>query len=133
MNSHGALQQYSSINTQTAMVDADPHRLIQMLLDGALDRLALSKGLLERGDWPALGETLGKTITIIGGLQANLNKEKGGELAENLNSLYDYMVRRLLDVHKERHAGALDEVAGLLKEVKSGWDGIREEVLAQAG
>ncbi len=132
MNPRGALEQYSAINVQTGVVDADPHRLIQMLLDGALERLALSKGHVEREEWPALGEKVSKVISIIGGLQASLNMEAGGEVAENLDNLYDYMVRRLLAVHSERNAKPLDEVSALLREIKAGWDGIRKEVLEQA-
>jgi len=132
MNPRSALQQYSSINVQTGVVDADPHRLIQMLLDGALERLVLAKGHLEREELSAFGEKVSKVISIIGGLQASLNKEAGGEIAENLDDLYDYMVRRLLDVHKEKNAKPLDEVSALLREIKAGWEGIRQEVLEQA-
>ncbi|MBP8925924.1 MAG: flagellar export chaperone FliS [Pseudomonadales bacterium] len=122
-----ALSQYQQINAQTGVVDADPHRLIQLLLDGALDRIAQAKGALTAGDTAAMGEALGKALGIISGLQASLNKDEGGEIAENLDRLYDYMTLRLLAVHRERKAGPLDEVGGLLGTIRSGWEGIREQ------
>jgi len=110
-------------------MDADPHRLIQLLLDGALDRLAQAKGALANNDPAATSEALSKAMSIITALQGWLDHEKGGEIAANLNDLYDYMNRRLFDVHKERNASPIDEVGRLLGDIKSGWDGIREEAL----
>jgi flagellar secretion chaperone FliS len=122
-----ALSRYQSINTHTGVIDADPHRLIQLLLDGALDRLAQAKGALANKDIAAMGEALGKALGIIGGLQGSLDHEKGGEIARKLDRLYDYMNKRLMDVHKERTSAPLDEVSGLLGTIKRGWDAIREQ------
>lgn len=124
--SRAALSQYQKINAQTGIVDADPHRLIQLLLDGALDRIAQAKGALASGDAAGMGEALGKAVGIISGLQGCLDRERGGEIAANLDRLYDYMTVRLLAVHTERVATPLDEVGELLGTIKSGWDGIRE-------
>ena len=121
-----ALSQYQQINTQTGIVDADPHRLIQLLLDGALDRIAQAKGALASGDVAAMGEALGKAVGIITGLQGCLDRERGGEIAANLDRLYDYMTVRLLAVHTERGPAPLEEVGSLLGTIKSGWDAIRE-------
>lgn len=121
-----ALSQYQKINTQTGIVDADPHRLIQLLLDGAIDRIAQAKGALAAGNLADMGESLGKAVGIISGLQSCLNREQGGELAANLDRLYDYMTLRLMDVHRDRRAEPLDEVGSLLGTIKSGWEGIRE-------
>jgi flagellar protein FliS len=127
--SKAALSQYQKINSQTSVVDADPHRLIQLLLDGAMDRIAQAKGALHSGDRAAVGEALGKAVGIISGLQECLDKEQGGEIAANLDSLYDYMNRRRLDGHREQESAPLDEVAQLLGTIKSGWDGIRKDVV----
>lgn len=121
-----ALSQYQKINAQTGVVDADPHRLIQLLLDGALDRIAQAKGALASGDTAGMGDALGKAVGIISGLQGCLDRERGGEVAANLDRLYDYMAVRLLAVHTERAAAPLDEVGELLGTIKSGWDGIRD-------
>ena len=124
--SKSALSQYQKIDKQTGVVDADPHRLIQLLLDGALDRIAQAKGALATGDVASMGEALGKALGIISGLQGCLDREKGGEIAANLDRLYDYMTVRLLAVHTERGPAPLDEVGKLLGTIKSGWEGIRD-------
>lgn len=123
-----ALAQYRQINAQTGVVDADPHRLIQLLLDGAIDRIAQARGAVASGDKAAVGEALGKALGIIGGLQGCLDRDRGGEVAANLDRLYDYMTRRLADVHRGEGAAPLDEVSGLLITIRSGWEGIRSQL-----
>jgi flagellar protein FliS len=132
MNNKSALFLYRQVNSQTAIIDADPHRLIQLLLDGALDRISQAKGSLLAGDTAAMGEALGKAIGILSGLQGSLDLERGGDIAAKLNGLYDYMSIRLLDVHREKHPASLDEVVGLLGSLKGGWDGIRPQVVPAA-
>jgi len=129
MNAKSALSFYKQVNSLTGVVDADPHRLIQLLLDGALDRIAQAKGALIAGDSAAMGEALGKAIGILSGLQGSLDLERGGDIATNLNRLYDYMSIRLLDVHREKQPASLDEVVDLLGTIKSGWDAIRPQVV----
>ena len=124
MNAMAALRQYQTVSTQAQVSDASPHRLIQMLMEGGLSRLAQAKGAMERGQVALKGELLGKAIAIIGGLREGLDLRQGGELAANLDSLYEYMIRRLLEANRSNDIAALDEVSSLLREVKSGWDGI---------
>ncbi|MCG3169650.1 MAG: Flagellar secretion chaperone FliS [Pseudomonadales bacterium] len=128
--SRSALAQYRSINAHTGVVDADPHQLIQLLLDGAIDRLAQARGALQSGNPAAAGEALGKALGIIGGLQGCLDRDRGGEVADNLDRLYDYMTRRLLDVHRGDGVAPLDEVSGLLGTIRGGWEGIRAETVS---
>ncbi|MDH1261750.1 MULTISPECIES: flagellar export chaperone FliS [unclassified Pseudomonas] len=124
MNAMAALKQYQTVNTQAQAVDASPHRLIQMLMEGGLTRLAQARGAIERNQVGLKGELIGKAIGIIAGLRAALDMEVGGELAENLDALYEYMIARLMDANMKNEAEPLDEVAGLLRNVKSGWDAI---------
>lgn len=124
MNAMAALRQYQTVNTQTQLTDADPHRLIQMLMDGGLSRLAQAKGAMQYGQLAAKGELIGKAIGIIGGLRDGLNFEQGGEIAANLDRLYEYMVSRLVKANRDNDVALIDEVAGLLRNVKSGWDAI---------
>lgn len=126
MNAMAAMRQYQNVNTQAQAVDASPHRLIQMLMEGGLTRLAQARGAMERGQFAMKGELIGKAIGIIGGLRAGLNLEEGGELAVNLDNLYDYMSRRLLEANLKNSVEPLDEVADLLRDVKSGWDAIAQ-------
>ncbi len=122
--SQSALAQYRKIDTESAIEGANPHRLIQMLMNGALDRLAQARGAIEREDIPAKGLLIGKSISIISGLQASLDKSRSEELVANLDRLYDYMQRRLLEANLRNDPAIIDEVSGLLKTVKSAWDEI---------
>jgi flagellar secretion chaperone FliS len=126
MNAMAALKQYQTVNTQAQAMEASPHRLVQMLMEGGLTRLAQARGAMERDQTALKGELIGKTIGIIGGLREGLNLEQGGEVAVNLDSLYEYMVARLLEANLKNEAAPLDEVAGLLRNVKTGWDAISQ-------
>lgn len=123
-----ALQQYGSVGTQSDLAYASPHRLIQMLLDGALDKLAVAKGHMERGEIESKGNYISWAISIIEGLRVSLDAKAGGELAANLEALYDYMERRLVEANARNDGSIIDEVAGLLKSVKEAWDAIPQEV-----
>ncbi|PKM33664.1 MAG: flagellar protein FliS [Gammaproteobacteria bacterium HGW-Gammaproteobacteria-12] len=124
MYAASALRQYQQVHTQAQIAEASPHRLIQMLFEGALDRLAQAQGALMRGQTAEKGLLIGKAIKIVGGLREALNKEQGGELAENLDGLYEYMIQQLTQANLKNDAAILGDVAGLLREVKKGWDGI---------
>lgn len=122
MNAMTAMRQYQSVNTQAKAVDASPHRLIQMLMEGGLSRLAQARGAMDRGQVAIKGELIGKAIAIIGGLREGLDLDKGGEVAANLDRLYEYMITRLFEANLHNTVVPLDEVAVLLRNVKSGWD-----------
>jgi len=111
---------------------ASPHQLVAMLIDGAMERVVQARGAMERGMTARKGELIGKAIAIVDSLGASLNTEKGGELSERLASLYDYIGRRLLHANLKNDRAALDEVLGLLREIKTGWDGIAAEASAGA-
>ena len=126
------LKAYQQVNTQTSITDADPHRLIQLLYNGALERINMAKARMQAKDFEGKGKLISKAIEIIGGLRNFLDFEKGGELSARLEGLYDYMERTLFEANAKNDIAKLDEVASLLHAVKEGWDGIRGEVVAQA-
>jgi len=128
MNSASALNQYKSVSVQSSMEDATPHHLICKLLDGAMDRLAAAKGAIERKEVARKGELLGSAITIIDGLRASLDYEQGAEIAANLGALYDYMERRLVEANAASDVSIVEEVSGLLKEIRTGWDSLPAEI-----
>ncbi|MCM0612606.1 flagellar export chaperone FliS [Marinobacter sediminum] len=125
------LQQYQQINTQTSITDADPHKLIQLLYQGALERINMAKAKLQAGDYDAKGKLILKVMDIVAALRGFLDKEQGGDLSERLDALYEYMERALWEANARNDVDRLDEVADLLRSIKEGWDGIREEVVAQ--
>lgn len=124
MNTMAAMRQYQQVGVKAQVTEADPHRLIQMLMQGGLDRIAQARGAMLRQAYAEKGVLIGKAINIVGGLRDVLDKEAGGELAENLERLYEYMTMRLFEASRYNDVGKLDEVASLLSEVKSGWDAI---------
>ena len=119
-------KEYSQVSLHTEVMEADPHKLIQLLLEGALTRLSLAKNFMEKGDIEAKNEKIGRTIDIICALQESLDHEKGGDVSANLERLYDYMTRRLFDANRLNDIDIVNEVMSLLLEVKSGWEGIRQ-------
>ncbi len=119
---------YTQVNRVSGVTDADPHRLVSMLLEGALGKTATVKGLMMRNDIAKKGEVIGQVIAIIGGLKASLNKEAGGDIAQNLDNIYDYIERRLLQANMDGDVTIIDEVASLLHEIKSGWESIPVDV-----
>lgn len=124
----GAVGQYSNLSLETEVAMASPHRLVQMLLEGALEKLATGKGCLARGDIVQKNTQITWAISIINGLRMSLDKNAGGEIAQNLDDLYDYMARRLLEASREDSVDKLDEVISLLLEIKSAWDAIPEHL-----
>jgi flagellar secretion chaperone FliS len=123
---HRAMSQYQQVNTGAAVESASPHRLVQMLMEGCLQRLAEARGAMKRADSAAKGVAIGKAVTILGGLQDSLNKEVAGALPQQLDALYEYMQKRLLEANLKNNEALLDEVAGLMRTVKEGWDGISQ-------
>jgi flagellar secretion chaperone FliS len=121
-----ALKEYAKINVQTGIENASPHRLIQMLIDSALAKLAQAKGHLKANAINEKGEDISMAISIIGGLRDSLDHEKGGSLADNLDSLYEYMTYRLMESNLKNDISIIDEVRGLLLEIKTAWDGIAD-------
>lgn len=116
--------QYQRINQESGVESASPHRLIQMLMNGALERLIQARAAMEHGDVARKGELLGKATSILSGLQASLVREQEPDLVDNLDSLYDYMQRRLLEANVHNDVSKVDEVSELMRNIKSAWDEI---------
>ncbi|WP_075258126.1 flagellar export chaperone FliS [Herbaspirillum camelliae] len=116
---------YANIGVETGVLAASPHKLITMLFDGALVAIALGKKYMAEANIKDKGESITKAILIVdNGLRASLNKEVGGELALNLDSLYEYMSRRLFEANATNNPAILDEVHSLLEDIRSAWEQI---------
>jgi len=129
---NSAVGEYNKISITSGVEAADPHRLIQMLMQGALEKIAIAKGYIEREDLASKGVHISWAISIIEGLRASLNMDEGGDVAQNLEDMYEYMIRRLLRANLENDIGLLDEVSSLLQTVKSAWDKL-PEMVSQTG
>jgi flagellar protein FliS len=116
---------YAKVGVETGVSSASPHKLIIMLFDGAL--IAVTTGLqqMKAGNIPAKGQAISKAIMIIeSGLRASLNKDVGGEIAQNLDALYEYMSHRLLTANLKNQPDILEEVHHLLSDLKVAWEAI---------
>lgn len=121
-----ALKKYGSTRIGGEVDSASPHRLIQMLMEGVLERIARARGCIERNAMYEKGNYIANAVSIIEGLRASLDLANGGDIARNLSSLYDYMGRRLVTATIHNDIGMLDEVSRLMLEIKSGWDAIAQ-------
>ncbi|MDO8292491.1 MAG: flagellar export chaperone FliS [Gallionella sp.] len=133
MYATAAIKAYNKVGIESSVTAAGPVKLISMLYQGALLAIANAKNGILRKDISAKGAAISKAIAIIGeGLNASLDKKVGGEIAQNLSSLYDYMVTRLVAANLNNDMAALDEVARLLNDLKGAWDSIGQTAAASA-
>ena len=126
MNAPG-LSAYTQTNIESIVHEATPHKLIEMLFKGAKDALSQAVGAIERQDFEAKSKKISKATEIILNLQTYLDKEKGVEVADNLNELYTYMATTLIDANRLNDASKVREVAGLLETVSDGWRSMSDE------
>ena len=129
MMSRNYAQQYRQSQLEGAVMDADPHKLVALLLTGACDRIRLAEACLAQGDQARKGKAIGEACAIVGHLGGSLDHEAGGEIASNLASLYDYVVRRLTEGNLHNDAAALHEALELLAEIDAAWTAIRPAVV----
>lgn len=128
MRKASAIYQQNSV--RGGIEDADPHRLVGMLLDGAIDRVVQARGHMVHGNVAAKGSNITRVLAIVGELRNSLDHKADRVISQRLDSLYEYVSRRLLFAQLNNDPAALDEVAGLLAPIRDGWQGIRASYLA---
>ena len=119
--SRSNLAAYQSAAAHGGVAASDPHGLVLMLMDGALERITTARGCMERGATAEKARLLNRAVSIIGELRSSLDLSAGGQIAANLSALYEYMCHRLLKATSENRVEFLDEVSKLLHEIRSGW------------
>jgi flagellar protein FliS len=123
---------YASVGVETGVAAASPHQLIVMLFDGACVAIRSAMMHMQNGDIPAKGAAISKAITIIeNGLRASLDKKTGGDIATNLDALYEYMGHRLLQANLENNSEMLEEVRKLLADLRETWIAITPQAEQQ--
>lgn len=116
---------YATVGMETGVVAASPHKLVVMLFEGAMVAISSAIQHMRAGDIPAKGQAISKAITIIdSGLRASLDKKVGGEVALNLDALYEYMSSRLVIANVKNQESVLEEIYQLLKGLKDAWESI---------
>jgi flagellar protein FliS len=131
MYSQNRAAQYHAVRSHGQVADASPARLVQVMFEHILSNLAIAQGCMERirdnlpyADVVAKGKAIGKAVRLIGQLDASLNMEQGGQIAENLHNLYLYMLGRLTTANLHNDAEVVVEVSNLVRKIKTGWDQI---------
>jgi flagellar secretion chaperone FliS len=115
------LQHYQKMKADQAVSGADPHRLIVMLMQGVIEKVAAAKGYLQQGNRAEKAQQISWAISILDGLRMSLDKEKGGEIATNLDDLYSFMEEQLLKANVNDDAKILEDVSSIMKTLLSGW------------
>ncbi|WP_351075278.1 flagellar export chaperone FliS [Shewanella sp. CAL98-MNA-CIBAN-0140] len=123
-----SLRSYRKVSLESEIAVASPHRIIQMMFEGALQRIAQAKYAIQQKNHAQKGENIGKAISIIAGLSGSLNMDAGTEISANLDSLYEYMLRRLSEANVANDVDMLEEVSALLRTIKEGWDAIPQDM-----
>jgi flagellar protein FliS len=127
-----AINAYKKGTLKQDIINADPHKLTLMLMQGALDKLAYAKGCIERNDLQGRSEHISKVIAIFVNLRDTLDMEVGGEVAQNLYSLYDYFLTQLSSLSSENGKEVISEVSELFYPIKESWSQIPETAKQQA-
>lgn len=113
---------YRKLDTEARVNSATPEQLISMMFEGAIARLREARVHIEAGRIDKRSTAINRAVAIIGGLQSSLDLEKGGDVAENLEALYDYMQRRLFRANIDSDAAGIDEVMGLIESIRGAWE-----------
>ncbi len=125
------LKAYKKTNLEAELSVADPHRIIQMMYEGLIERLAQAKGAMLRNDLQGKSERLSKAMGIINGLQGSLDRTQNPELGDRMYAIYDYMKELLTTASTTLKTEPIDEVVRLLLPIKEAWDKIPMDVRQQ--
>lgn len=120
------LMQYQQVGQQTDVMEANPHRLIQLLMSAVIERLNMAKGCMERGDFSNKARLINNLLAIIGTLRSYLDHDADTDLCARLDSLYEYMEFTLFEASAQNDCAKIDEVSALMRNIKEAWDSIGE-------
>lgn len=126
------IKAYKSVGIKDDLAVADPHRVIQLLMQGALENMAKAKGAIERKDFASKGQTIGKAIAIISALRSSLDMSVAGDISGNLADLYEFMIDHLTLASRDQNISKVDDVIEIMLTIKSAWDQIPPEARQQA-
>lgn len=115
------MKHYQTMKAEQAISGADPHRLVLMLMEGVIEKIAAARGFLAQGKRAEKAKQISWAISIMDGLRMSLDKELGGEIAQNLDDLYGYMEEQLLLANIKDDLKRLEEVSSLMNTILSGW------------
>lgn len=126
------IKAYQGVGGRDQATTADPYQLIQMLMNGALQKLANGKGAIERKDFAAKSEHLTKALSIVNALQDGLDMSMNAEVANNMYDLYDFVKRKIMDASTQNSVESVDACLMVMRNLKEGWDAIPVAAREQA-
>ena len=133
VSSPRAASAYQRINVETSMHTIDQHQLVSLLYAGVLNSIATARGAMARGDVAGKCNGISKAVRILEeGLSTALDREAGGALASNLDALYDYALRRLIQANARNDDAMLAEVARLIEPLAQSWNEIKKAGVTNA-
>lgn len=121
-------QQYANNFVETAVSEATPHKLVEMLYEGANKNLNLSKFFMQNKNYEKKSEHTNKALAIISALREGVNLEQGKEVGENLYGLYDYCYRKTLEASAKNDPELVDEVLDILKGLAEAWQEMPDNI-----
>ncbi len=124
---HVSINKYRQVSISNVQ-DMNPYDQVKLILVNIVGKLAAAKGCIERKDIEKKGLHISTCISLIGALQTALNMEEGGEISENLASLYEYCQFKLVNANVENDLEGISEVTTIIKNIKEGWDAIPQEI-----
>lgn len=124
MSARAFAQHYRQTAVHSAVLDANPHRLVALMLAGVRERLRLAVACMEVGDVPRKGQAISEAVMIIGELDGSLDHKAGGDIAAGLAALYEYSQRRLFEANARNDAAAVLEVDALFADIEAAWQAI---------
>ena len=120
----GSMKAYKSVALDSQKTVATPYKVVQMLLAGALERLAKARTAIEKQEFAKRGELLSSTLMIVAELRMALDHEAGGEISANLDNLYEFMMGEIVQANIHDDVDKLETVSRLLRDIKESWDAI---------
>ena len=124
MNALAALSQYGKIKDDTQTMYASPHQLMLMLFDGAIEAMSFTIGAIEQNNLAIRSKQSTRSITIINGMRECLDMQAGGELADNLYALYQYMAQELFRANFKNDSETIRNIQTMLKDIRGSWEKI---------
>ena len=124
MNAMSALAQYGQIKNDTQTTYASPHQLMLMLFDGAIEAMSFTIGAIQNDNFELRSKQSTRSITIIHGMRDCLDMETGGELSDNLYSLYTYMTKELFKASFKNDEDTIQNIQTMLKDIRESWEKI---------
>ena len=124
MNSIAALAHYGQIKNDSQTTYASPHQLMLMLFDGAIEAMSMTIGAIQHNKFELRSKQSTRSISIINGMRECLDMEAGGDLANNLYSLYSYMAKELFKASFKNDADTVQNIQTMLKDIRESWEKI---------